>query len=115
MVLSDEKLIQLLLDLAALCEVKNHSAGSINLKIGLTSLPSVLSLVEGNPAVFDEFKRFKGYKSHKVGVGFTGGTVSIEYDSAVFPPAIWDDLGRVNGNPEIASALKERLAGLMTA
>lgn len=111
--MTSDEIIQLLLEFAALCEIKHHTPGSIVLKIGLTSLPGVLSLAGGDIRVFEEFRRIKGYKSHKVAMGFTGGTVSIDYDAAVFPATLWDELGRVKNHTESAT-LRERLAGLVT-
>lgn len=110
--MNTEEQVGLLLKLAYICKVKDRESGRITLKVGFTDLPRLASLIKEIDDLEKEISRIPGYRSHKIHVGLTGGSVVIHYDPKLFPDDLWDDLSRLRAKPRTKDQVAQRLRSL---
>ncbi|MFH1112535.1 MAG: hypothetical protein V1792_01315 [Pseudomonadota bacterium] len=111
--LNIDEQVNLLMRLTDICRVTEHGPGRVTLKVGLTDLGGLSSLVREVDDLEGEIARIPGYKSYRTRVGLTGGSVVIDYDPAVFPPDLWDDLGGLRNRPSAGGHVAQRLRNLL--
>ncbi len=111
--LNTEEQVNLLLRLTNICRIGERRPGRITLKVGLMDLPGLTSLLNEVNDLQGEIARIPGYKSYKTKLGLTGGSVVVDYDPAVFPPDLWDDLGGLKSNPPAKERVAQRVRDLL--
>lgn len=110
--LNADEQVGLLLKLTDLCRISEHRLGRITLKVGLMDLPRLTSLLNEVKNLEAEIARIPGYRSHTTRFGLTGGSVVIDYDPAVFPRDLWDDLAGVRTKSSTRERVAQRLRAL---
>ena len=108
-------LLKTILELARLCQLKDHQPGRVKLTVSAFHLLRLYRVLGGVNEVSSELERIPGHISHETSVGWTGGSVLIRYDATIFPADLWEDLSRVKDRPDLEAVVSNRLTDLLAA
>jgi hypothetical protein len=101
-----EQAIELLMELARYIEPGKHAPGTITMRVPLTNIGKVYSMLESMD-LHKALEGFPGYKRHETSV--FSRSVTITYDPVLLPYELWQDYCKIKKAPELAASVLERL------
>ncbi len=110
MTYSDEEAVDTFLDYMRYFSIKHHVPGRIRVKASLLKVGELKKLDgQGFEEFIDRIPGINGYRVNKSAL-----SAVIEYDDAVLPFALWEDVVTVNSFPTKRDELREKLLALLT-
>jgi hypothetical protein len=106
MAMEAKQTVDFLLSLAHHVEPLEHVIGRIEMRVPLTHLPSLMTLLSGID-VENGVKSIPGLKGYDVNTWHRSAT--IRYDPNVLPFDLWNDFCTIKQNPSAETSFRERL------
>ncbi|WP_027366476.1 hypothetical protein [Desulfocurvibacter africanus] len=106
MAIDVDRAIDDLVNLAPNASMVRHEPGLVVLKVGAATLKSALhadmtNLAQSIPGI------------HDTKLKLLSRTLHITYDESVLPYGLWEDLGKLKGQPDGQQRLRERLREIL--
>ncbi len=97
-----ERMVTFLFRLAPYARISRHSPGKIKIKFRLLAIPVI------QKAQAEDLPRpRRGIIKSRV--RYFSRSLEVEYDPAIFPCALWEDVIRTKEEPSLRDSLRERL------
>lgn len=106
---SNEELVDGFLDHVRYLKVAHHVAGRIRVRAILNKVKDLANIDESNlETIVQRIPGINNYRINKKAL-----SVVIEYDSAVLPYDLWEDIGQLNKYPLMADDIRSRLLSVL--
>lgn len=104
-----EQTIDVLLKLARYVEPLEHVSGRIRMRVPLSNLTSVMTLLDGID-LEREVKSIPGLKEYNINLWLRSATIS--YDPNVLSFELWNDFCAIKENPSAGKLIRDKLVSV---
>ncbi|MBM4325918.1 MAG: hypothetical protein FJ118_02030 [Deltaproteobacteria bacterium] len=109
--LNIEEIVKIVLRAAHIVDLLDHTPDRVTLKISLLDLPKLAFLFHG-VNLQGRAIRIPGLKGLSVSV--LRGTATVDYDSSILPPELWEQFGKIRNDPQYEPVFVDRLKSVLS-